>query len=104
MTYGQYGCRTDARYEWEILGYEMGSCKDYLYRYDRDGDMAHAESLVYVMPNNGGFPIGMWFTGHGCKGEPQDSWRMDKTEEYFPKGYKTGTLCELLKECILDRL
>lgn len=95
MTYGQFGCETTGGDEWYVEGYEMHSCKDYLWRYDEDGDLAHAESRMYVAPWNGGWPIGMWFKGHGCKTEPESTWRMDKQDDYFPTGYKPGTCVQV---------
>mmetsp|Transcript_19594 Transcript_19594/g.32980 ORF Transcript_19594/g.32980 Transcript_19594/m.32980 type:complete len:315 (-) Transcript_19594:245-1189(-) len=71
-----------------VEGWEAGRCMDYVID---DNGMGITESEMVVKPNNYGFPIVLFFEGHGCREENLvDHYRLRKTEFGFPREYTTG--------------
>jgi len=80
-----------------VEGWEAGRCMDYVID---DNGMGITESEMVVKPNNYGFPIVLFFEGHGCREENLvDHYRLRKTEFGFPREYTTAVFISIAMFC-----
>jgi hypothetical protein len=91
MSMGEADCQQTVA---TVEGNTMFRCIDMLWDYSEENGyptppVTESEGMYY--PSNGGFPINVWFHGHGCNEDNMGgTWRMNKQDMGFPATYKPG--------------
>jgi hypothetical protein len=71
-----------------VDGFEVNRCINGIWD---DAGFGRPESEVFIKPKNGGFPIALWFDGHGCNEDRLYGWmRVPKTWLGYAPDYETG--------------
>jgi hypothetical protein len=85
VTMGQSDCDSTVG---EVMGIAMDRCADGIFNPDGE-DRGEPESEIIYAPKNGGFPIMVFFEGHGCeKDNAYHTFRLNKQDFGFYPTYK----------------
>lgn len=75
----------------EAIGFEVNRCSNGV-RFEYGDGVGFPQSEMLIKPNNGGFPIMVWFNGHGCDVDRIEGFhRLPKVEYGFSPTYSAGS-------------